>query len=402
GKKPKRSNLKNDCYPLCIKTILPFFSPLTFLFFLFFILITMSVQEKEIRSFSQRLVHSPVISAIAGSFVLWSSFGVRQTFGVFLIPITTELGWSRSTFSIAAALFQLLWGFSQPFLVYLAERKFGFGKTIALGCLFYAAGCFILYASDISPALFIVSMGVIIGISAGCNSFPTVLASVGRRLPQKSPKQAIYFGIVSGFGSFGQCAFLPMARGLEVALGWRYSFVVLGGIMAITTPCAYFLQTVPPLPPLLPAEKEKTDLLEHDVIQMPEDVKPTHKKSDSTATVVEDDFSAPDIKTALREAFSSPTFIMITCGFSVCGFHLGCNTVHVLAWTMSILGLGSMIGSMSTGFITKYISPRNTLVGIYFMRAVMIVIFVFIPISIGSVIAFSIVFGVSLKNGIGY
>jgi hypothetical protein len=105
------------------------------------------------------MVQSEVVACISGALVLWVSFGIRQTFGVFLVPITSETGWSRSLFSVAAALYQLLWGLSQPFLVYLAERKIGFGKSIFISCIFYGVGCFLLYASDHSSGLFIFAMG---------------------------------------------------------------------------------------------------------------------------------------------------------------------------------------------------------------------------------------------------
>jgi MFS family permease len=179
-------------------------------------------------SLRERLLQSPTVACIAGAGILWVSFGIRQTFGVFLIPITQDTGWDRSTFSIAAALLQLFWGFSQPFLVYLAERKVGFGKSIFIACIFYAVGCFILYAANQSAGVFIFGMGVVIGVSAGGNSFPTVLASIGRRFPQNSKYQSIAFGIVSSFGSFGQCCFLPIARAMLTSIGWRMCFVVLG------------------------------------------------------------------------------------------------------------------------------------------------------------------------------
>lgn len=356
-------------------------------------------------------MHSPWVAAFAGSMILWASFGIRQTFGVFLIPITTETGWSRTTFSIAAALLQLLWGFSQPFLVYLAERKFGFGKTIFISTLVYSAGCLILYASDISPILFIVSMGVIIGVGAGGNSFPNVLASVGRRLPQNSQQQVICFGIVAGFGSFGQCVFLPIAREMAITIGWRLSFIVLGSIVAAVSPLAYFLQTIPPTPPLPAAEKEKADLIKNKeeedgmVMERIESVNPGGKAV--SIAISEDDFSAPTIFIALREAFSSPTFLMITCGFTVCGFHVAFITTHFpayledqginpsfAAWTMSIWGFGSMLGSFSAGFVTKWVSPRIALMFIYFTRGILIVIFVFVPISIPTVVVFTAIFGV--------
>ena len=106
--------------------------------------------------------------------------------------------------------------------------------------------------------------------------------------------------------------------------------------MACTLPLAYFLQTVAPLPPL-PAEKsEKVDLLEEvkpkaaaineksvvDLEKVPTNI--NNSKAGET--------SAPDIITALKEAFSSPTFLMITLGFSVCGFHVVFLETHLPAY----------------------------------------------------------------------
>src|SRR6478735_9102223 len=71
--------------------------------------------NQELKQFFYRAVESPLMSCISGCAILWISFGIRQTFGIYLIPVTQETGWDRSTFSIAAALMQLLWGFSQPF-----------------------------------------------------------------------------------------------------------------------------------------------------------------------------------------------------------------------------------------------------------------------------------------------
>lgn len=69
---------------------------------------------------------------------------------------------------------------------------------------------------------------MVIGVSAGGNSFPNVLASIGRRFPLKSKKQSIAFGVVSSFGSFGQSCYLPIARAMLLSIGWRYSFIALG------------------------------------------------------------------------------------------------------------------------------------------------------------------------------
>lgn len=188
----------------------------------------LSLNEKD--SLRSKLQKSRLTACIAGAIVLFASFGIRQTIGVFLVPITQSTGWDRSTFSIAAGVFQLFWGFSQPFLVYLAERKFGFGKSIFASCLFYAVGLIIVYVSPVSSGLFIFAYGIIVGTAAGGNSFPVVLASVGQRFQQKSKEQAIAFGMVSSFGSLGQVVFLPVAREMVVGIGWRLSFIVFGNL----------------------------------------------------------------------------------------------------------------------------------------------------------------------------
>lgn len=196
--------------------------------------------NQELKQFFYRAVESPLMSCISGCAILWISFGIRQTFGIYLIPVTQETGWDRSTFSIAAALMQLLWGFSQPFIVYLAERKVGFGKAIFASCIFYAVGCFLLYASNSSSGLFIFGMGVVIGVGAGGNSFPIVLATIGRRFPRNSKYQSIAFGIVSSFGSLGQCCFLPIARATIASIGWRMSFIVSGNNTSNCIFCKFY------------------------------------------------------------------------------------------------------------------------------------------------------------------
>lgn len=389
---------------------------------------TVVIEEEQIKkesySFTQRLIRSQTISCIAGSLVLLCSFGIRMTIGAFLVPVTDSTGWGRSTFSIAAAVFHLCWGFSQPFVVYLAERKLGFGKCIFASSVLYTAGLFIMYASGGSSGLFIFAWGIVIGIAAGGNSFPIVLASIGRRFPQQSKQQAVAFGITSSCGSLGQVIFLPIARSLLTSVSWQMTFVVLGGIMACALPLTYFLQTIPPVPPLPAAKVEKSDLISKtEAVYLDiEDSKvgvgnspdngPKSSQNDSEKAAVrasdneKDDFSAPDIKTALKEAFSSPTFIMICLGFSVCGFHVSFLGTHLpaylqdhgvsaslAAWTLSIFGAGSVLGSIATGYITNYISPRICLTILYFGRAILFIIFIFIPISTATIMVFTCIFG---------
>lgn len=57
----------------------------------------------------------PGIVLACGSLVLMLSLGTRQSFGLFLQPISIDLGWGRETFAFALALQNLVWGVAQPF-----------------------------------------------------------------------------------------------------------------------------------------------------------------------------------------------------------------------------------------------------------------------------------------------
>lgn len=67
-----------------------------------------------------RAIMTPVL--IASAFVLFLSFAIRSSFGVFQIPIAAEMNWFRTEFSLAIALQNLAWGLGTPIFGAIAER----------------------------------------------------------------------------------------------------------------------------------------------------------------------------------------------------------------------------------------------------------------------------------------
>ena len=84
----------------------------------------------------QASIFTPIL--IAASLVLFLSFVIRSSFGVFQIPIAADLGWFRSEFSLALAIQNLAWGLGTPIFGAIAER-FGDKRAILLGCLLYTS-----------------------------------------------------------------------------------------------------------------------------------------------------------------------------------------------------------------------------------------------------------------------
>ncbi|RUS28307.1 major facilitator superfamily domain-containing protein [Jimgerdemannia flammicorona] len=400
-----------------------------------------------------RLVESPIMSSIAGCMMLWTSFGVRQSLGIFLVPITKETGWDRATFSTAVALLQIFWGASQPFLAFVAERQFGFGKTLFITTLVYALGCTIMALSGSLPGLFIFATGILVGGGAGGNSFPIVLAAVGRRYPLKSKAQSVAFGIVSGLGSFGQCCFLPIASRMIEVFGWRWTLIAFTIMLLVTSPLSIFLQTIPAKPPItssddtavekksksLPADIETTDgaaqkrETSYD-LPAPEDI-----VDDGTITIAL--YTRPEpatIQEALKEAFTSLAFWFVCLGFTVCGYHIAFLGTHLPAylvdhgisssiggtkssiyqkrirsdiaflrseylpinslntppaWTISVIGFGSMCGTIFFGWLQTRIRPKYILAAIYFLRAVVMIAFLYVPLTLASTFVFAVIMG---------
>ena len=83
---------------------------------------------------------------LCGGMALTVALGTRHSFGLFLQPMTMDLGWSRKTFAFALAIQNLIYGIAQPFTGMIAD-KFGAGRVMAGGALLYALGLMLICQS---------------------------------------------------------------------------------------------------------------------------------------------------------------------------------------------------------------------------------------------------------------
>src|SRR5512143_4303118 len=98
-----------------------------------------------------RMTHSnwrtPAVVLICGGIALTISLGVRHNFGLYLQPMTLDLGWNRETFAFAIALQNLVYGLAQPFTGMIAD-KFGAARVLIAGTLLYAIGLVLMSFSS--------------------------------------------------------------------------------------------------------------------------------------------------------------------------------------------------------------------------------------------------------------
>ena len=104
------------------------------------------------------------IALAAGCVILFLINGQRQSFGLFLGPISAEIGLPTAVFSLSLAIQNLLLGVCQPITSAIAER-YGTARTVAVGGLCHIAGTLILANADSAWDLY-TGAGFVIGIGS--------------------------------------------------------------------------------------------------------------------------------------------------------------------------------------------------------------------------------------------
>ena len=306
---------------------------------------------------------TPVVVLVSAGLVLTLAMGIRHGFGLFLQPMSADLGWGRETFALAMAVQNLMWGVTQPFAGMLADR-FGTAKVVLAGAFLYVLGLFSM-AHATTPLMLVLTTGVLIGTGLSGLTFSIVAGVLGRRFPPE--KRSMVLGISAAAGSFGQFAMLPATHYLLTTLGWYGALIALGVIgLAIV--------------PLAAALAEKRLSADHAFRQ-----------------------SAGE---AVREAFSHRGYVLLTIGFFVCGFQVVFVGVHLPAYladkalpghvavtALMLIGLFNIVGTYATGWLGSRMPKRYILSAIYFGRAVVIALFLWLPVTIWSVYAFAIALG---------
>ena len=296
--------------------------------------------------------------------VLMLSIGTRQTFGLFLPPMTFDLHWTRETFGFAIALQNIVWGLGQPFAGAIAD-KFGAARVIVAGGMFYALGL-ALMAHSTTGIAFDLSAGILVGLGLSGSGFGVVMGVVGRAAPPE--KRSAALGLVGAGGSFGQFAMLPCAQGLISQFGWLNALLVLAATSLIIIPLAAAL-----------AGKNVA----------------AHTSNQS-------------LTAAIREAAAHKGYWFLTLSFLVCGFQTIFIMIHLPAYlvdkgmsptdgmtALALIGFFNIVGSYACGLLGGRYSKKRLLMWLYSLRAVAIALFIALPLSTYTVWGFGIAMGVT-------
>ncbi len=298
----------------------------------------------------------------AGTIVV-IAMGLRQVAGLYLAPMTQDLGIGREPFSNAMALANLMWGLGAVFAGMVADR-FGAGRVIVTGALCTMLGTYLMYTAQNGTDL--LWSGLFLGIGVSGTGITSLVGAVGRAAPPEKRLSAIAsLGMAGGIGGF--VAF-PYTHFLMDFAGWKTSLLMLVVTSAIMIPLA----------------------------------KPLSGKPVATQGVGDDQ----SLMDAFREAFSHSSYILLVIGFFVCGFHVAFYSVHLPAFVvdkgldnsvavvaLTMVGLANLIGTYIAGQSGRFVDKRTGLSIIYFGRSFVFLGLLFLPITPMTVIALSVVLG---------
>ncbi|KAJ3339053.1 hypothetical protein HDU93_008639 [Gonapodya sp. JEL0774] len=310
----------------------------------------------------------------AACIIGFETLGQRQANGVFQVPIQQSLGYGRTVFSIFSLAFEIN-----------------------------------------NPGLWVAGISLFTGVGMAGTGFPVMLGEVGRMFPGSDPRslsrRALLFGIVPSVAQTGQFVFAPLARSLNSSLGWSVTARIFFYQSCIILPLAFVLRRKSGATSTAASAQRQAD----NEGKAAEDEKALKKESTAAGTEVVTKTTVrvpepPTVGLAIKEAFSFSPFLLISAAYFVCGWHVGFVGAHIApylqdqglsadiaAWALSTIGMGSAVGTFLAGFVpsrVKWVNVKWLLAYIYFMRSILLLLFLVIPTNVPFTMIFAALFGV--------
>src|SRR5512134_714449 len=298
--------------------------------------------------------------------------GLRQSLGLFMRPMTLDIGVSAATFGFSLALQNIVWGLSQPIVGALADRH-GARPVLIGTALLYTFGLALMAFSGGLPGGPEIA-GFLTGVGTAGTGFGVLIGTIARATPPERRSQTV--GIVAAAGSLGTMVLAPLGQWLIGAYGWQAALVAFTLIAASMALLAWPMKA---LATTLGAE-------------------PAGGGQAAQAT--------QPLGEALREAMAHRGFLFMTLAFFACGFQLVFITTHLPAYlqlcgiapgvsatALGLIGLFNTIGTYGFGLLGARYSQKHLLALIYLLRTLFICAFLLMPISATTTLIFAAAMG---------
>ena len=300
------------------------------------------------------------ITLVAAAIMMVSQGG-RQSMGLFVSPLNTTTGLGIANISFAMAVGQFIWGAVQPIAGAVADR-YGPGRVLAAGFIVLALGSALTPYMSTSAGL-IFSIGILSAAGAGACSFSVLIGAAAQRLPAE--KRGMASGIINAGGSFGQFIYAPALQKLISGFGWMGAMWALAIVTVAALPLARALRRQPAM---------------------------FSGSAPGSSAPAQPAVAGQTLKAAVKQALADPSYLLLHAGFFTCGFHIAFLVTHlpgevqlcglsaqVASWSLAIIGLANIVGSLAAGWGTQNYRSKYILFWMYFSRAILIIAYLLAP-----------------------
>jgi MFS transporter, OFA family, oxalate/formate antiporter len=278
----------------------------------------------------------------ASFFILMILCGAQFSFGVFLKPVLTEFGWTRSVTAAAFSLYFVFFGSSGIFMGRVSDR---FGpRVVVTVCSFLVSGGYLLLSQITEVWQIYLIYGVLLSIAMS-GIFISISSTIVRWFTTK-------MGLASGITSAGIGAgivVIPLIASLLISsYSWRISYMFVGLTALIVPILAQFLKRAPGN--------------EQNVIHGTDEVH--NRKPHITMQGL-----------SLQQAISSKQFWIIGITFLGCNICVQTIMAHIIAYAsdtgisanvaatiLSVIGIVSIVSKVGMGHVFDRIRGKRILI----------------------------------------
>ena len=300
---------------------------------------------------------------IGAALLLTLGMGIRQSFGLFLTPVTQDLAITASDFTLSLAVQNVVWGFSQALVGALADR-FGLRITMMAGAAIYIVGLAVMASAQ--DALALIVSGGLIGVALSCVATSLAMTAVVRAV--SAERRSKMLGVVSALGSLGTIVGPLVTQALLAHQPWQIGVLFFVLLAIAMLPAAFWAGGADKIP------------------------------GPSTA--------ATSMREVLGQAVRNRQFLVMSGAYFVCGLNLVFLSTHLPAYlalcgqdpmlsagALAVIGGASAIGSLLTGWLGG-IYPKHILLGLlYILRSIIFAVYFVLPPTPASTLLFAAAMG---------
>ena len=296
---------------------------------------------------------------LTAMFIAGLTTGARNGFGVFVIPMSEELDFSRTGISIAGGIGWLMNGITQPLIGHLFDR-FNSRKVILISLVvvaFATAGLSLTFNLYFLTFLF----GFVLSTAMSGASIGTLMPLLARWFVKR---RTLVLGLVASGSSIGGAVLIIFSGYLVELVDWKLSWITLGVIVAVLAlPMGIiFLRNSPAQMGLQP---------------------------DGDPDPAADGTSAPPARRRgvfeveqWYHSFRSPPIWNLSAAYTVCGITVGLLSFHFVPYADGQLGVDptmaatifgvltglNAVGAIGGGWLADRFGRKNVLGTVYSVR----------------------------------